>query len=136
MNKTFFRIFLLLLSLFGLHLSDNGSSSAVAFFTNSCSLCPSAVTFLSLLYAPNIFSSVSIVVIVPLLHYVILPHFSRYIPNLLHRMGLCLAVILIQEVTQILIAILGIQEYNNCQQEFYRDIYSSTRGCYLKTHHF
>ena len=135
-TKTFFRIFLLLLSLFGLHLSDNGSSSAVAFFTNSCSLCPSAVTFLSLLYAPNIFSSVSIVVIVPLLHYVILPHFSRYIPNLLHRMGLCLAVILIQEVTQILIAILGIQEYNNCQQEFYRDIYSSTRGCYLKTHHF
>ena len=135
-TKTFFRIFLLLLSFSGLHLSDNGFSSAMSFFTNTCRLCPSAVTFLSLVYAPNIFSSVSIVVIVPLLHFVILPRFNRFIPNLLHRMGLCLAVILIQEVVQIVIAILGMQEYNYCQQEFYHNVYSSARGCYFKNSPF
>ena len=100
-TKTLFRILLLLFSLLGLHLSTNGFS-VTSYLIRKVS--PSAVTFLSLLYAPNIFSSVSIVVIVPLLHYVILPHFSRYIPNLLHRMGLCLAVILIQEVGGVLIA--------------------------------
>ena len=87
------------------------------------------------MYAPNIFSSVSIVVIVPLLHYVILPRFNRFIPNLLHRMGLCLAVILIQEVVQILIAIQATQEYNYCH-DFYNTLRSSTRECYLENMHF
>ena len=131
-TKTFFRIFLLLLSLFGLHLSDNGYS-AISFLTH-CRLCPSAVTFLSLLYAPNIFSSVSIVVIVPLLHYVVLPRFNRFIPNLLHRMGLCLAVILIQEIAQLLIAIQATQEYNHCSTYFdhVHSLHVYSRGCYLK----
>ena len=110
-TKTLFRILLLLFSLLGLHLSTNGFS-VTSYLIRKVS--PSAVTFLSLLYAPNIFSSVSIVVIVPLLHYVILPHFSRYIPNLLHRMGLCLAVILIQEVGGVLIASQAILSYKNC----------------------
>ena len=110
-TKTFFCILLLLFSLLGLHLSTNGFSVTSYLIRK---VRPSAVTFFSLVYAPNIFSSVSIVVIVPLLHYVILPHFSRYIPNLLHRMGLCLAVILIQEVGGVLIASQAILSYKNC----------------------
>ena len=122
-TKTFFRILLLVLSLFGLHLSTNGFSVTSYLIRK---VHPSAVTFLSLVYAPNIFSSVSIVVIVPLLHYVILPRFNRFIPNLLHRMGLCLAVILIQEVTGVLIAWQAMQSYQNCLPSF-----PNIRGAYF-----
>ena len=109
--KTLFRILLLLLTLAGIQLAGNGYSVTSLLVHK---LCPSAITFLSLLYAPNILSSASIIVIVPLLHYVILPYFSKYVPNMLHRMGLCLAVILIQEIAGVLVAVEGTLDYRNC----------------------
>ena len=129
--KTLFHILFLLLSLFGLHLSNNGTSTTSLLMRK---LCPSAVTFLLLLYTPNIFCSASIVVFVPLLHYVILPYLSRYIPNMIHRMGLCLALILVQEIAQILFVVQASNVYNLCPWHKYSLLQQSyVRGCYLKT---
>lgn len=96
-TKTLFRILLLLASLFGLFIADNGFS-----LLNHClrTLCPSLPTFITVLSAPNTLSSVSIVICVPVLHFLILPHFRRYVPNMLHRMGLSLAAILVQEMAR------------------------------------
>ena len=125
-TKTLFRILILLLSLFGLHLADNGFTVTTHLVRK---LCPSAAIFSAILLAPNIISSVTIIVGVPILHYVILPNFNRYVPNMLHRMGLSLMIILLQEAAGILIVLQSTQEYITCPPS---DQLATPRDCYLK----
>ena len=129
-TKTLFRILLLLFSLFGLHLADNGFTVTSHLVRK---LCPSAVIFSATILASNIISSVTIVIGVPVLHYVIIPHFNKYLPNMLHRMGFGLMIILLQEAAGILIVLQTTQEYTNCPPS---DLLANLRDCYLKNSPF
>ena len=126
-TKTLFGILLLLVSLFGLQFSDSGYSEATILVRK---LCPSGLIFYSVLSSSNVFHSLVIVISVPILHYVILPHFRRYLPNMLKRLGFCLSVIFIQELIGIVIVMVASLQYNNnCP---WSDLKASLRDCYLK----
>ena len=126
-TKTLFRMVLLLLSLFGLQFSDNGYSEVTILVRK---LCPSGIIFTSVLSSSNVFQSLVIIITVPILHYVILPHFQSHLPNMLRRLGFCLSVIFIQELIGIVIVMIASLKYNNTCP--WSDLKASLRDCYLK----
>ena len=81
--KTFLLLSLVLASLFGFHLADNGYSVVQQL---NHKLCPSAIVQASVSLSPNILQTVTVMVCVPTLHFVLLPRLHRYIPNMLHRL--------------------------------------------------
>ena len=83
--KTFLLLLLVLVSLFGFHLAGNGYSLLQHL---NCKLCPSAIVHDGVSVSPNILQTVTVLVSVPILHFAILPRFHRYIPNMLHRLGI------------------------------------------------
>ena len=100
-TKTLFSILLLLVSLFGFHLADNGYSVFTSLVGHR--LCPNRIILTVILSSPNVLDSLVIVVSVPVLHYIILPHCRRCLPNMIQRLGLSLAIILLQELAGIVI---------------------------------
>ena len=101
-TKTFFHILFLLTSLCGFHLADNGFSVMKHL---QYSLCPSRAVSAVLAMSPNTLTALTAVTGVPILQYVLLPHLRRYVPNMLHRLGLGVALMLIQEAVGIIIAL-------------------------------
>ena len=99
-TKSFFRILLLLLSLFGFHLSGNGFT-LIRQFTRS--LCPSAWPVLLATASPPLLETITALLFIGLFDYLLLPYFRRYVPNLFKRLGIGLSLILLQELAGIMI---------------------------------
>ena len=99
-TKMFFRVVLILISLFGFHLSGNGFTITRKLMTN---MCPSEPVWMILAAAPSLLDSLVTLLAVPLLHYVLLPYLHGYIPTMTKRLGIGLALVLLQEVAGILL---------------------------------
>ena len=109
--KTFLLLLLVLASLFGFHLADNGYSVVQQL---NYKLCPSAIVQASVSLSPNILQTVTVMVCVPTLHYVLLPRLHRYIPNMLHRLGIGSVLMFFQELAGMVIVLSSWEEYSTC----------------------
>ena len=92
-TKTFFRIVLLLVSLFGFHLSGQGYSLLDQLFRHQC---PSSELIFTI--DTNTFTSLTIIVGIPVYRFVFVRYYSKYLPNMLKRMGLGLLCCFIKEL--------------------------------------
>ena len=109
--KTFLLLLLVLASLFGFHLADNGYSVVQQL---NYKLCPSAIVQASVSLSPNILQTVTVMVTVPTLHFVVLPRLHRYIPNMLHRLGIGSVLMFFQELAGMVIVLSSWEDYNTC----------------------
>ena len=94
--KTFFRLILLLLSLFGYHISGDGF--LVAYFMQRRS-CPSSRFLGFIVINPAFLSSLVILLVIPIIK--CLPKIHRLIPNMLKRIGIGLSILITQEIIYI-----------------------------------
>ena len=99
-TKSFFRILLLLLSLFGFHLSGNGFTITRQLARR---LCPSAWALLLTTASPPLLETITALVFIGLFDFLLLPYFRHYVPNLFKRLGIGLSLILLQELVGIII---------------------------------
>ena len=109
--KTFLTLLLVLSSLFGFHLADNGYSVVRQL---NFKFCPSQILQASVTVSPNILQTVTVMVSIPILHFLLLPRLHRYIPNMLHRLGIGSVVMLLQELAGIVIVLSSLEEYGTC----------------------
>ena len=108
--KTFLLLLILILALFGFHLADDGYSIRRQLHYK---LCPSVSTVIASTVGPNIFSSLTVLVGVPLFQFV-LPYLRHYVPNMLHRLGIGVVIILFQELAGIVIMLTFYEDYGTC----------------------
>ena len=92
-TKTFLHIVLLLVSLFGFHLSGQGYSLLDQLFRHQC---PSSELLFTV--DPNTFTVLTIIVGIPVYRFVFVRYLSKYLPNMLKRMGLGLLCCFIKEL--------------------------------------
>ena len=92
-TKTFLRIVLLLVSLFGFHLSGQGYSLLDQLFRHQC---PSSELIFTI--DPNTITVLTIIVGIPVYRFVFVRYYSKYLPNMLKRMGLGLLCCFIKEL--------------------------------------
>ena len=109
--KTFLFLFLLVFLLFGFHLVDNGYSVIRQL---SYKLCPSELVYASVSFSPNILHSLTVVVSIPLLQFLVLPKLYRFVPNMLHRLGIGLTLVVFQELAGIVIVLSSWEKYSKC----------------------
>ena len=109
--KTFLLLLLVLASLFGFHLANNGYSVIQQL---NYKLCPSAIVQASVSLSPNILQTATVMVCVPTLHFVLLPRLHRYIPNMLHRLGIGSVLMFFQELAGMVIVLSSWEEYSTC----------------------
>ena len=109
--KTFLFLLLLVFLLFGFHLVDNGYSVIRQL---SYKLCPSEVVYASVSFSPNILQSLTVVVFVPFLQFLVLPKLYRFVPNMLHRLGIGLTLVVFQELAGIVIVLSSWYKYSKC----------------------
>ena len=109
--KTFLLLLLVLISLFGFHLAGNGYSLLQHL---NCKLCPSAIVHDGVSVSPNILQTVTVLVSVPILHSAILPRFHRYIPNMLHRLGIGVVLVFFQQLAEMVIVLASWEDYGTC----------------------
>ena len=96
-TKTVLRLLVLLLSLFGFHLSSSISSNILS------KSCPSSVTLLLLVGNPFFVSDIIILVSIPLLHLFIKSSLGKYFPNMLKRMWFGLVLLFFHELSSLII---------------------------------
>ena len=99
-TKTVLRLLVLLLSLFGFHLSSDGFSTSSHILNKSC---PSSVTLLLLVANPSLISDVITLVGIPLLHLFIKSSLGKYFPNMLKRMWFGLLLLFFHELSSLII---------------------------------
>ena len=92
-TKTFLRIVLLLLSLVGFHLSGQGYSLLDQLFRHQC---PSSEIIFTI--DTNTFTTLTIIIGIPVYRFVFVRYCSKYLPNMLKRMGLGLLCCFIREL--------------------------------------
>ena len=109
--KTFLTLLLVLSSLFGFHLADNGYSVIRQL---NFKFCPSQILQAGVTVSPNILQTVTVMVSIPILHFLLLPRLHRYIPNMLHRLGIGSVLMLLQELAGIVIVLSSLEEYGTC----------------------
>ena len=109
--KTFITLLLVLSSLFGFHLADNGYSVIRQL---NFKFCPSQILQAGVTVSPNILQTVTVMVSIPILHFLLLPRLHRYIPNMLHRLGIGSVLMLLQELAGIVIVLSSLEEYGTC----------------------
>ena len=109
--KTFFTLLLLIFSLFGFHLADSGYSVIRQL---NFKFCPSQILQAGTGLTPNILQTVIVMVCVPVLQFLLLPRLHRYIPNMLHRLGIGSVLMLLQELAGIVIVLSSLEEYGTC----------------------
>ena len=97
--KSFFRLLLLILSLFGFHLSGDGYS--LTYYIMNKSGCPSVIPFFVLTGNPQHIPLVIVILGVPIFQ-CIKRHFSRFIPNMLTRLWIGLFISMVNETIQVL----------------------------------
>ena len=109
--KTFLTLLLVIVSLFGFHLADNGYSVIRQL---NFKFCPSHILEAGVTLSPNILQTVTVMVSIPILHFLLLPRLHRYIPNMLHRLGIGSVLMLLQELAGIVIVLSSLEEYGTC----------------------
>ena len=109
--KTFLTLHLLIWSLFGFHLADSGYSVIRQL---NFKFCPSQILQAGAVFTPNILQTVIVMVCVPILQFLLLPRLHRYIPNMLHRLGIGSVLMLLQELARIVIVLSSMEEYGTC----------------------
>ena len=109
--KTFLTLLLLIFSLFGFHLADSGYSVIRQL---NFKFCPSQILQAGTGLTPNILQTVIVMVCVPVLQFLLLPRLHRYIPNMLHRLGIGSVLMLLQELAGIVIVLSSLEEYGTC----------------------
>ena len=97
--KSFFRLLLLILSLFGFHLSGDGYS--LTYYIMNKSGCPSIMPFFVLISNPQHIPLVTVILGVPIFQ-CIKRHFARFIPNMLTRLWIGLFISMMNEAIQVL----------------------------------
>ena len=113
-TKTFFRILLLLVSLFGFHLSGNGFTVTRQLMHQ---LCPSSWLLLLLTTSPPLLDTLTALAFTLMLHFIFLPYLRRFVPNLLKRLGVGLILAFLTELTGILITCSTISLVNHVQSD-------------------
>ena len=126
--KTFLLLLLVLASLFGFHLADNGYSVVQQL---NYKLCPLAIVQASVSLSPNILQTVTVMMCVPTLHFVLLPRLHRYIPNMLHRLGIGSVLMFFQELAGIVIVLSSWEEYSTCPKVSVYSAYAPIGNCYI-----
>ena len=99
-TKTVLRLLVLLLSLFGFHLSSDGFSTTSHLLSKSC---PSSVTLLLLVANPSLISDVITLVGIPVFHLFIKSSLGKYFPNMLKRMWFGLLLLCFHELSSLII---------------------------------
>ena len=99
-TKAVLRLLVLLLSLFGFHLSSNVFSTSSHILSKSC---PSSVTLLLLVANPFLVSDVITLVGIPLLHLFNKSSLGKYFPNMLKRMWFGLMLLFFHELSSLII---------------------------------
>ena len=107
--KTFLQLFLVIISLFGFHLSDNGYSLIRQL---NFKLCPTKFVTAGVSASPGIFHSVTVMVFIPVYHYLVLPRLYHYVPNMLHRLGIGTTLMLFQELAGMVIVLYSWEKYS------------------------
>ena len=109
--KTFFRLLLLIFSLFGFHILGNGYSLSHCIINTVG--CPTLVPMIMIIANPEHIPTVIIVIGVPLFQY-IQKYFPRFMPNMLIRLWIGLVLSLITEATQVLYTLLLVPNDFDC----------------------
>ena len=109
--KTFIQLFLVVISLFGFHLFDNGYS---VIWQLNFKLCPSKFVYAGISISPGIFNCVTVLVCIPAYHYLVLPRLYRFVPNMLHRLGIGTTLMLFQELAGMVIVLSSWEKYSKC----------------------
>ena len=109
--KTFFRLLLLIFSLFGFHILGTGYS--LSHYIMSTVGCPTLVPLIMVIGNPEHIFIVIVVIGVPLFQY-IQKYFPRFMPNMLNRLWLGLVLSLITEATQVLYTLLLVAKDFDC----------------------
>ena len=101
--KSFFRLLLLILSLFGFQLSGDGYSLTQYIMTKA--VCPSIIPYWLLISNPQHIPIITVILGVPMFQ-CIKKHFSRFIPNMLTRLWIGLFISIVNETLQTIFIIL------------------------------
>ena len=101
-TKTVLRLSVLLLSLFGFHLSSDGFSTTNHILSKSC---PSSLMLLLLISNPSFFSDVITLVGIPVFHLFIKSSLGKYFPNMLKRMWFGLLLLCLHELCSLIVNI-------------------------------
>ena len=95
--KSFFRLLLLILSLFCIQLSGDGYS--LTYYIMNRAGCPSIIPYWLLISNPQHIPLVTVILGIPVFQY-IKKHFSRFIPNMLTRLWIGLFISMMNETLQ------------------------------------
>ena len=132
-TKTVLRLLVLLLSLFGFHLSSDEFSVNNHVLYKSC---PSSLALLYFISNPSILTDIITLVGIPVFHVLVKSSFGKYVPNMIKRMWFGMLLLFLQELVSSIIA--NQISYINC--EYYMGIFggphyklyrSPTRICYF-----
>ena len=101
-TKTVIQLSILLLSLFGFHLSSDGFSTTNHILSKSC---PSSLMLLLVIANPSFFSDVITLVGIPVFHLFIKSSLGKYFPNMLKRMWFGLLLLCLHELCSLIVNI-------------------------------
>ena len=101
-TKTVLRLSVLLLSLFGFHLSSDGFSTTNHILSKSC---PSSLMLLVFISNPSFISDVITLVGIPVFHLFIKSSLGKYFPNMLKRMWFGLLLLCLHELCSLIVNI-------------------------------
>ena len=99
-TKTVLRLLVLLLSLFGFHLSGDGFSTVNQILHKTC---PSSLMLMLIISNPAIPLSILTFVCIPLFYLLVKSPLKKWIPNMMKRMWFGLLILFIQEVLSLII---------------------------------
>ena len=123
--KTVLRLVVLLLSLFGFHLSSDG-----AFVYNRIlhKVCPSSLILLYFIGNPSIITNIVTLLGIPIFHALSKTSLQKYIPNMTKRMWIGLMLMCLQELVSLIVTN-QVRSSERCS--VYEHSESSTKMCYL-----
>ena len=124
-TKSVLRLLVLLLSLFGFHLSNNGFSTTNHILSKSC---PSSLILLLLIANPSFFSDIITLVGIPVFHLFMKSSLRKYFPNMLKRMWLGLLLLCLHELCSLIVNIEV--DYHKCDFLLNTTHVSPTIVCY------
>ena len=113
-TKTVLRLLVLLLSLFGFHLSSDGLSTSDHILYKSC---PSSLILLYLIGNPSFLSQIITIFGIPLFHFLLKSSLGKYTPNMIKRMWFGTFLLFVQEIVSLIIN--SHVTYFHCHSEFF-----------------
>ena len=122
-TKTVLRLLVLLLSLFGFHLSSDGFSTTNHILRKSC---PSSLSLLLLIANPSLISDIITLFGIPVFTKSSL---GKYFPNILKRMWFGLLLLFFHELSSLIIN--SQVSYHSCGLNFLNSDCSSASACYF-----